>query len=141
MWRSPGSSLSPTLFNVYMSPLAETVRPFGIKIITYANDTQLVVALNQPNASSPNLCGCLEEVANSMTRSCLKLNGEKSELVLLGHTPSFNANLLWPVSLGPPPHPKSTIKSLGIWLDHSLNFNHQAVVLSASCYGLLKTIT
>lgn len=66
-----GSSLSPTLFNVYMSPLAEIVHPFGIKIVKYADDTQLIVALNHTDNSSSGLGPCLEKVAKWMELSCL----------------------------------------------------------------------
>lgn len=38
-----GSSLSPTLFNVYMAPLADIILPFGVQVVTYADDTQLVL--------------------------------------------------------------------------------------------------
>ncbi|KAJ1099703.1 hypothetical protein NDU88_004802, partial [Pleurodeles waltl] len=34
-----GSSLSPTLFNVYMSPLAAIARQHNLNIISYADDT------------------------------------------------------------------------------------------------------
>lgn len=123
-----------------MRPLAEIVHPFGIKIITYVDDTQLVVALNHPERSSSTLGCCLEEVARWMELSCLKLNGVKTELILLGNSPSFNSALLWPNCLGPAPILKDQIKSLGIWLDHSLTFNHQAAKLSATCFGLLRML-
>ncbi|KAJ1096995.1 hypothetical protein NDU88_002125 [Pleurodeles waltl] len=47
-----GSSLSPTLFNVYMSPLANIVRKHDIIITSYADDTQLILSLTKDPASA-----------------------------------------------------------------------------------------
>lgn len=40
-----GSSLSPTLFNVYVASLAEIIRQCGFMSVLYANDTQIVVSV------------------------------------------------------------------------------------------------
>ncbi|KAJ1218145.1 hypothetical protein NDU88_005728 [Pleurodeles waltl] len=49
-------SLSPTLFNVYMAPLATLIRSYGINIISYAVDTQLILSsptnLTKPDTTS-----------------------------------------------------------------------------------------
>lgn len=41
-----GSALSPILFNLYVHPLAAVARDRGLTIFSYADDTQLVVALS-----------------------------------------------------------------------------------------------
>lgn len=61
-----GSSLSPTPFNIYLKPLAELVLPYGIQIITYADDMQLVVALKHPKNTPINFESCMETVATWM---------------------------------------------------------------------------
>lgn len=135
-----GLSLSLTLFNVYMSPLAPIVLPFVIDIVTYADDTQLVVALNHSGSISTSLCPCLEKVAKWMELSFLKLNGDKTDLMLLGNSPISDIDPAWPSCLGSPPTPKNQIKSLGMWLDQSLTFDYQATILAASCYGNLRML-
>lgn len=135
-----GSSLSSTLFNVHMAPLVDIVAPFRVHIVSYADDTQLVVALNQADQLPIDLHTCLEEVVKWMSLSHLKLNGDKTELKMLGNHLSVNLNALWPACMGTVPVPKSEIKSLGIWLDQDLSFKTQARKTVVLCYGLLKMI-
>lgn len=91
-----GSSLSPTLFNVYMAPLAELVLQFGVQIITYADDAQLVVTLKHPKSSPSSLGPCLEAVMDWMRHSHLKLNEEKTDLMLLGRASLLDITPSWP---------------------------------------------
>lgn len=46
-----GSSLSPTLFNLYLCPLSDMLCPLGFTIASHADDTQVFVSLST-NASS-----------------------------------------------------------------------------------------
>lgn len=41
-----GSSLSPTLFNLYVTPLASLVRSYGFALVTYADDTQIIISVS-----------------------------------------------------------------------------------------------
>lgn len=38
-----GSFLSPTLFNIYVAPLAKIIESFGFRTVSYADDTQLLI--------------------------------------------------------------------------------------------------
>lgn len=42
-----GSCLSPTLFNIYVAPLASLLRTCGFTLISYADDTQLLFSFNR----------------------------------------------------------------------------------------------
>lgn len=101
-----GSSLSPTLFCVYLRPLAEVVEPFGVRIISYADDTQLIVSLNHLDNNQYSLANCLERVSAWMDASFLKLNPAKTVLVFLGKVGNIDPSVLWPQCLDamPPPH-------------------------------------
>lgn len=104
-----GPSLSPTLFNVYMAPLAQVVDQFGVELVTYADDTQLVVTLKHPNTNPSSLAPCLEAVMSWMHSSHLKLNEDKSELMLLGNSTPSDMLSLWPSCMGPMPPPTQRI--------------------------------
>lgn len=50
-----GSSLSSTLFNIYVAPLARVVRTFWLEVLSYADDTQIMVSItNSVEASATN---------------------------------------------------------------------------------------
>lgn len=135
-----GSSLSPTLFNIYMRSLANEVLPFGILIATYADDTQLVVSFNQLEKTYPRLSMCLERVAGWMESSYLKINGAKTELMFLGNTVPSQIGPFWPNCLGPPPLPKDQIKSLRVYLEPCLDFKGQAQKEAAGCFGIIRML-
>ncbi|KAJ1214690.1 hypothetical protein NDU88_002308 [Pleurodeles waltl] len=60
-----GSSISPTLFNVYRSPLADIVRKHSIIITSYADDTQLILSLTKdPTSTKTNLQDRMKDVAD-----------------------------------------------------------------------------
>lgn len=65
-----GSALSPTLFNINLTPLAQIVQEFGLAIVSYADDTQLVVSvLEEMNSNHLQLVPCLEKIAIWMANS------------------------------------------------------------------------
>lgn len=99
-----------------------------------------VVSLSQQDKFGSSLSLCLEKVRDWMDKSCLKLNGAKTELLLLGHSAPLDIDHLWPSCLGHPPVPKKQIKSLGVWLDSNLDFKIQARKVAANCYGRLRMI-
>ena len=48
-----GASISPLLFNIYLSPLMRRIRRFGITGYNYADDTQLLVTFKDPKRHPP----------------------------------------------------------------------------------------
>lgn len=77
---------------------------------------------------------------NWMQSSHLKLNQDKTEVMLLGNATSADVTLMWPTCMGPMPPPKMEIKSLGVWLDADFSFRTQARKVAASCFGILRML-
>ncbi|KAJ1129421.1 hypothetical protein NDU88_007791 [Pleurodeles waltl] len=136
-----GSSLSPTLFNVYMSPLATIARQHNLKIITYADDTQLILSLtSDPDAARASLHEGMKDVAEWMKNSRLKLNSDKTEVLILGSSPSAWDDSWWPPALGATPKPTDHARNLGFILDSSLSMTRQVNAVSSSCFNTLRML-
>ncbi|KAJ1171496.1 hypothetical protein NDU88_003357 [Pleurodeles waltl] len=136
-----GSFLSPTLFNIYMAPLAQVARQHNLNIISYADDTHLILSLTKdPHTDKTNLHERLKAIADWMRDSRLKLNSDKTEVLILGPTPSAWDNSWWPASLGPPPKTTDSARNLGFTLDSSLSMSKQVNAVSSSCYNTLRML-
>ncbi|KAJ1110543.1 hypothetical protein NDU88_007894 [Pleurodeles waltl] len=136
-----GSSLSPTLFNVYMSPLANIVRKHDIIITSYADDTQLILSLTKdPASAKTNLQEGMKDVADWMRLSRLKLNSEKTEVLILGNTPSAWDDSWWPTAFGTAPTPADHARNLGFILDPLLTMTKQVNAVSSACFLTLRML-
>ncbi len=81
-----GSILAPLLFSLYMLPLSQIMRENQIAYHSYADDTQIYLALS-PNDYSPidSLCQCIDEINSWMCQNFLQLNKEKTEVIAFGN--------------------------------------------------------
>ncbi|KAJ1184067.1 hypothetical protein NDU88_000877 [Pleurodeles waltl] len=133
-----GSSLSPTLFNVYMDSLANIAQTHHIKIISYADDTQLILSLTKdPTAAKINLHNRLQAIASWMEASHLNSNTDKTEILIFEANPSAWNDSWWPSSLGSAPPPTTHARNLGFILDSTLSMTQQVNAISSSCYNTL----
>lgn len=85
-----GSSLSPTLFNIYVTPLAEIIRQCGFTAVSYADDAQIVVSISDnTDETADRFNSCISQINQWILNNCLKLNSQKTEVLLLGTNTSF----------------------------------------------------
>lgn len=113
VWGPQVSALSPTLFNIYILPLAQMGKSYNITLVSYADDTQLVTSFS--NNSMQNLAKFQEDmaaIAEWMAANCLQLNSSKSEIPLLGRYSFLWGDHWWPPALGSPPQPTMAVKYL-----------------------------
>lgn len=100
----------------------------------------MVSVAETPNSNHRQLIPCLEKIGAWMANCSLKLNGDKTELMLLGNGPGPRPEIKWPGNWGPPPIPKASIKNLGMWLDQNLTMETQAKKHAGTCFGILRMI-
>ncbi|KAJ1189474.1 hypothetical protein NDU88_006219 [Pleurodeles waltl] len=75
-----------------------------------------------------------------MNNSRLKLNSDKTEVLILGRTPSAWNDSWWPSDLGPPPTPANHTRNLGFILDSALTMSKQVSAVSSSCFNILRML-
>ena len=69
-----------------MPPLTDIVRAHGLNI-SYADNTQLILSLSEdPATTQTNFHRCMTSVADWMKDNCLKLNTDKTEVLIFGNT-------------------------------------------------------
>uniref|UniRef100_A0A8D2J9T3 Reverse transcriptase domain-containing protein n=1 Tax=Varanus komodoensis TaxID=61221 RepID=A0A8D2J9T3_VARKO len=131
-----GSILSPLLFNIYMKPLGEVIRRFGLWDHQYADDTQLHLSFStNPGEAVTVLNQCLAEVIGWMRANKLKLNPAKAEVLLVGRSSSWIGGLdgvALPL--------KDRVRSLGVLLDPELSLEAQVTAVARSAFLQLQLI-
>ncbi len=80
-----GSILGSLLFNIYMLPLAQVIKNNNISYHSYADDTQIYIAVSSGDQGPVQALGkCIEEINDWMCLNFLQLNKNKTEVIVFG---------------------------------------------------------
>ena len=130
-----GSVLGPILFTLYTQPLVDILRKHDMMYHFYADDTQLYKAGSHEDLQNmmTSVEMCVSEIKQWMTGHKLKLNDDKTEIMIINrhtipaqHLPSVTIN-------GHPIKLASKVKNLGVILDSELSM---APHISGLCKSL-----
>ena len=111
---------------------------------SYADDTQVYQVIRpQGNWSdlSKRLENCLSDISNWMSANMLKLNQDKTELIIFA--PKHQVKHLSEFSLtfdGTVLSDVSVVKNLGMYFDKTMSMEHQASAISKACFYQIRNI-
>lgn len=140
-----GSVLGPLLFTLYTSPLASVLAEFpAVGYHLYADDTQLYMNLTPENAVTAldTLNSCTLAIFNWLSANKLKVNPDKTELILFGNRQhSSRLTNLFPIDLlGTKLEPANTVRNLGVIFDSALTLSNHVSSICKSAFYFIKDL-
>ena len=123
-----GSVLGPLLFTPYTTPLSSPVSGHAIPHHLYADDSQLYVSFSSCDSAAAlnGLQSCLASVQSWMSTNKLKLNPDKTEVLLIGNQRQWSKYLsMFPIEfLGVETYPAKSALNLGVIFDKTSTSAH-----------------
>lgn len=129
-----GSVLGPVLYSLYTTPICDIIsQSLGLNYSIYADDTSIFVSFNTTSfdIKLSEISDCFLCLQDWFNYNRLKLNGSKTEAMLIGYPNKINALSIEDIKIGDVTIKLSdSAKHLGIILDSHLNFDKQ---ISSKC--------
>ena len=151
-----GSILGPILFILYTKELSSIVEKYGIKLKLYADDSTLYLKLNSTSNSTETesaiiyVQNCLHEIKAWMVHNFMKLNDDKTQLLVFGKQYNlnkyptnielnFDGTIINNIDLNDPKM-KDKGKSLGVFLKNDTSMTRQIASVKQSSYNVLHNL-
>ena len=134
-----GSVLGPLLFSLYTRHLADLINKFCIDYHFFPDDSELYSCLPTEPESAPsalrNFESCCRQIKIWMTKNKLKLNEQKTEVLLCGPSSRRETVPVDCLSVGEASIPFSNVvKTLAVTLDAELSMEQHVSAVVRTCF-------
>ena len=137
-----GSVLGPLLFYLYTGDFERIVMEHKLGFNQYVDDTQIYGHRNNEVTEELQIrvSECVDEIASWMGANCLKLNGQKTEVIWftshwnLENFPSYSVRVLESNIF-----PSKSVRNLGISMDRDLTMSTQISKTIQMCFTSAST--
>ena len=140
-----GSVLGPILFTLYTQPLVHIMNKHDVFFHFYADDTQIYISadIDDIGPSLIRLENCISDVREWMLENKLKINDEKTELIVFSPPCFKNSPLINNLSINVNNNTIQQckkVKNLGVVLDSNMSMIPQIDNLCKNMYFQMKKI-
>ena len=139
-----GSVLGPKFFNIYVRSQPKVFLNSGFETSSFADDSNGSKTFSikfQYNVLKNDVATCINNVVAWMNSMYLKINPDKTEIILFHPHEMRNKVVIQGTMIGKDCIRFSKeVKNVGVWLDRHLNMNKHIDQIVAQCYKWLRDI-
>ena len=140
-----GSVLCPRIYCMYTKPVSDIIQRHGLSHHSYADDTQLYMTMDHSNNDwwdgLARIELCVSEIREWMNQNMLKLNDDKTELIVFKS--KYKQDLYNDLSITIGDNVvdcSSQVKDLGVIFDRVLSLHQHVSYTSKTCQFYLRNI-
>ena len=132
-----GSIFGPSEYSDFIEPVGRVIRSKSVAPHFYADDSQLYVHYNPNNPDAVQdavlkIDQCCKEVKTWMTSNYLKLNDDKTEVIIVGTKAQLQKSNINTIDVcNSKIAVKNSVKNIGVYIDSELTMKHHVNHISS----------